>query len=449
MKLNHIKNIEKLQKISSISQNLDSKNSTKETKDSIESNIESTNITPKSISTIKHKTPSKKQLDSFKDSKFYVENKKDVYISCGDINGISLELILRNHDKISKWCKPIYCLSYEILNKAAKLLNLPIPNMHLEELDSKGIDITPGVASKESGEYSFKSFELATTLSQKHNAPLVTLPINKYAWNLAGIKYAGHTEYLRDRFKKEAIMLLGNENMQVALFTDHVPLESVPKMITLEKLSDFLQTFYECYLSRFYKDIKQETPIKIIESKENPNIDSIKSHLESKEKSDNVLKKAALNPKMVSRLLDSDFIESKKDVNIESKTHFRQVAILGLNPHAGDNGVLGTQDFIIKDCIDIMNARLKFDLFVGPLPPDCAFIPANRKKYKIFVAMYHDSGLAPLKALYFDNSINVSLNLPILRVSPDHGTGYDIAYKKDSNLNSQSYLECFRFVVVR
>lgn len=429
MKIKDIKDIENIQKISNISQSLDSK-------DSI---------------TLESRIVSKKQIDSFKDSKFYVENKKDVYISCGDINGIGLELILRNHEIISKWCKPIYCLSYEILDKAAKILNLKIPNLHLQEIDSKDIDITPGVATKDSGEYSFKSFEMALELSVKHNVPLVTLPINKYAWGLAGIKYAGHTEYLRDRFKKEAIMLLGNENMQVALFTDHIPLESVPQMITLKRLNAFLQTFYDCYLSRFYKNNNAQKPLEQKDSKEYPNIDSIKSHLESKEKSDNTFKKSVLNSKMVSRLLDNDFIESS---TIESNKHsviesrVKQVAVLGLNPHAGDNGILGKQDFIIKDSIDIINSHLGFDLYVGPLAPDCAFIPANRKKYRIYIAMYHDSGLAPLKALYFDNSINVSLNLPILRVSPDHGTGYDIAYKKDSNLNGQSYLECFKFIVL-
>lgn len=388
-------------------------------------------------------TEHKARLEHFKDSKIRIENKKDVYISCGDINGIGLQLILSNHNKITKWCNPIYCVSLDLLKKASNLLNIPMPNLHylqLYELDSKNIDITPSEATKDSGEYSFSSFESATNLSVKHNAPLLTLPINKYAWNLAGIKYPGHTQYLRDRFSKDAIMLLGNDNMQVALFTDHIPLSKVASMVSFENLNAFLQNFYDCYLSRIYKDSKS-TQANSIES---VNVDSIKSHLKT---SKHLLKQSILSPNMVNRLLDDGESKSIKDSKSPSKI-FKKVALLGLNPHAGDNGVIGKEDFIIKDSIKFMNDSLGFELFEGPLSPDCAFIPINRAKHRIFVAMYHDSGLAPLKALYFDNSINVSLNLPILRVSPDHGTCYDIAYKKDSKLNSNSYLECFKFIIL-
>ena len=72
---------------------------------------------------------------------------------------------------------------------------------------------------------------------------------------------------------------------------------------------------------------------------------------------------------------------------------------------------------------------LKKEVFFGPLVPDVAFNPISLKNCNRLVAMNHDAGLAPLKALYFDESINVSLNLPIVRTSVDHGTAYDIAYK--------------------
>lgn len=432
-----IQDLEKLQKIMNLQDDKDSKQ---------EFFTHHTLLNHNIADSMKHN--SKKPQNAFKDSMIRVVEKRDIYVSCGDINGVSLELILKNHNHIAKWCNPIYCVSYDILSQAASLLNIKIPNMQLYEVDSKNITINPSKASKDSGAYSFKSFEIATNLALEHNAALVTLPINKYAWNLAGIKYAGHTEYLRQRFKKNAIMMLGNEDMFVALFSDHVPLESVSKLVTKNNLDKFLNDFYECYLKRFYKKANNITESKN-ESDFTQNIDSIKHHLESKEKSDNTLKNAAINSKMVSRLLDDDIIESKNDIQtIYKKDTAKQVAVLGLNPHAGDNGVLGKEDFIIKDCINDMNKKLGFDLFVGPISPDCAFIPANREAYRIFIAMYHDSGLAPLKALYFDNSINISLNIPILRVSPDHGTCYDIAYKKDSRLNSQSYIECFKFIVL-
>ncbi len=116
--------------------------------------------------------------------------------------------------------------------------------------------------------------------------------------------------------------------------------------------------------------------------------------------------------------------------------HPDKVAVLGLNPHAGDNGVLGDEEEIIEAAIQKANKQIGFTCFIGPQVPDIAFTPANRKRFKYFIAMYHDQGLAPLKALYFDESINVSLNLPIIRTSVDHGTAFDIAYKNQADTKS-------------
>jgi 4-hydroxythreonine-4-phosphate dehydrogenase len=124
----------------------------------------------------------------------------------------------------------------------------------------------------------------------------------------------------------------------------------------------------------------------------------------------------------------------------------KQIAVLGLNPHAGDNGVLGNEESKITKAIAKANKTLKQNIFVGPVVPDIAFTPNFRKNYKYFAAMYHDQGLAPLKALYFDESINVSLNLSILRVSVDHGTAFDIAYK-GSKLKLNSYLNAIEYII--
>ena len=86
------------------------------------------------------------------------------------------------------------------------------------------------------------------------------------------------------------------------------------------------------------------------------------------------------------------------------------------------------------------------EVYSDPLVPDVAFIPNTRKNYTHYIAMYHDQGLAPLKALYFDEGINVSLNLPILRTSVDHGTAFDIAYKH-VELNNLSYLNALKYIV--
>lgn len=122
----------------------------------------------------------------------------------------------------------------------------------------------------------------------------------------------------------------------------------------------------------------------------------------------------------------------------------KKIAVLGVNPHASDNGVLGQEEIEIFKAIKNANTTLGKKIFTGPIVPDTAFSPKNRENYKYFVAMYHDQGLAPLKALYFDESINVSLNLPIIRTSVDHGTAFDIAYKKDSNISLESYINAVK-----
>lgn len=386
-----------------------------------------------------------------------IESKRLVYVSVGDINGIGLELILRNHAEITTYCKPIYCIDYEVLECAAKKLCLQIPNdMYIHSLNMQDIFddeiIKAGEICAKSGLYSFKSFEKALELCIEHNASLVTLPIHKYAWQLAGIEYAGHTQYLRHRFQKEAIMMLGCKEMFVALFTDHIPLSKVASMIQKERLLQFFRDFYHAYSLLFAPIQKVQELKNDIETKDSKNI-----QLESlQDLSSNTLKQNAINANLVKRLLydEKTIIEKTQDSKQEvmQNNHSIQIkkelkiAVLGLNPHAGDNGVLGHEDIIINECIGIINKEIGSEVFIGSIAPDSAFIPHNRERYSVFIAMYHDSGLAPLKALYFDRSINVSLNLPILRTSPDHGTCFDKAYKLDNNINMESYLESFRFL---
>lgn len=103
-----------------------------------------------------------------------------------------------------------------------------------------------------------------------------------------------------------------------------------------------------------------------------------------------------------------------------------RLAVLGLNPHAGEGGLLGTEEAAI---IAPAVARLRdagIDAF-GPLPPDASFHGPARSRYDAAICMYHDQALLPLKTLDFDEGVNVTLNLPFVRTSPDHGTAIDIA----------------------
>lgn len=124
---------------------------------------------------------------------------------------------------------------------------------------------------------------------------------------------------------------------------------------------------------------------------------------------------------------------------------FFKVGVLGLNPHAGDGGVLGSEDEKIAKAIKIANQKLGSEIFTGPLVPDIAFNKNSLEKCNRLVAMYHDQGLIALKALYFDEGVNVSLNIPIIRTSPDHGTAFDIAYQ--GKAKTKSYIEAAKYAI--
>jgi 4-hydroxythreonine-4-phosphate dehydrogenase len=307
-----------------------------------------------------------------------------VAISIGDLNGIGIQLALENHDTISKYITPLYCIDNTMLTQAAQKLNLPIPSdFQTIENIAPSFEIEAGVVSAESGRYAFSSFTTAVALAREKQVDAIcTLPIHKKAWEKAGVDYKGHTDALRDFFDAEAIMMLGSEKMYVALYTEHIPLKEVADSINEKDLTRFLIDFY------------------------------------------NTAKPTST------------------------------VAVLGLNPHAGDDGVLGDEEKIIQRAIDHSNLIINpkycrsedTPTYSDPLVPDVAFTPNVRKNYTHYVAMYHDQGLAPLKALYFDEGINVSLNLPILRTSVDHGTAFDIAYQ-GLKLNSLSYINAIAYII--
>ena len=113
-----------------------------------------------------------------------------------------------------------------------------------------------------------------------------------------------------------------------------------------------------------------------------------------------------------------------------------RVSVCGLNPHAGESGLFGQQEEerIILPAIEA--ARSRGISVRGPLPADTAFVPAIRRETDVYVCMYHDQGLIPLKALAFDDAINVTLGLPIVRTSVDHGTALDIAWQGIASTSS-------------
>lgn len=136
----------------------------------------------------------------------------------------------------------------------------------------------------------------------------------------------------------------------------------------------------------------------------------------------------------VGRVLD--VIELTHDAVRRLRSAAPRLAVCGLNPHAGEHGLFGDHEeerFIVPA---INAARAKGIDVSGPFPPDTAFLPARRRETDAFVCMYHDQGHIPLKALAFDDAVNVTLGLPIVRTSVDHGTALDIAWQGKANPNS-------------
>ena len=120
--------------------------------------------------------------------------------------------------------------------------------------------------------------------------------------------------------------------------------------------------------------------------------------------------------------------EFKKTLKIENPA----ICLLGLNPHAGEGGYIGHEDEeILKPFVNSSKENV-----YGPISADTAFIEKNIKKYDVFLAMYHDQGLPVIKSMDFGNTLNITLGLPFIRISVDHGTAYEIAGKNKADFSS-------------
>ena len=141
-------------------------------------------------------------------------------------------------------------------------------------------------------------------------------------------------------------------------------------------------------------------------------------------------------PHLLSQERIIDVIELASEAMERIRKKKPRLLCCGLNPHAGENGLFGNreEEQIIVPALEKVRER-GIDI-TGPLPPDTTFLPARRKEYDCVVCMYHDQGHIPLKALAFDEAVNTTLGLPIIRTSVDHGTALDIAGQGIANPNS-------------
>jgi len=160
----------------------------------------------------------------------------------------------------------------------------------------------------------------------------------------------------------------------------------------------------------------------------------VTEHIPVKEISNHITKERV---ELKIRLLE---LTLKKDFNIAKP----KIAVLGLNPHAGDEGLIGSEENeVIKPVINDLKGKGK--LIFGPFPADGFFATGQHTKYDAVLAMYHDQGLIPFKSIAFDNGVNYTAGLPIVRTSPDHGTAYSIAGKNmadEGSMRQAIYLAC-------
>jgi 4-hydroxythreonine-4-phosphate dehydrogenase len=307
-------------------------------------------------------------------------------VSCGDLNGIGIELIIKTFSdgRLLELCTPVIFGSNKVINfyrKSIPDINFNYQNIKdFTRLNNKQVNvfncweeetvINPGTLTEAAGKYAILALQTAVAaLKQKQIDGLVTAPIHKKNIQSAEFNFTGHTPYLKNIFGvNDVVMMLCAANFRVALVTEHIPISEVAKNITKEAIVSKLM----------------------------------------------IMQKSL-----------------QKDFGIDKP----RIAILGLNPHAGDEGLVGTEEeSIIKPAIK--EAKNNNILAVGPYSADAFFARGYHERFDAVLAMYHDQGLIPFKSLAVGDGVNYTAGLPAIRTSPDHGVAFDIAGKNKADTSS-------------
>jgi 4-hydroxythreonine-4-phosphate dehydrogenase len=289
-------------------------------------------------------------------------------ISLGDPAGIGPEVVVR-----ALALRPaIPALVFGdpgVLARAARVAGVPAPAPdRVRAVTGLSADeVRPGQPSETSGRAQVAYLKAATeAVLQGQARGLVTAPISKEWAGRAGFQFPGHTEFLADAAGvKDFAMMLAGPQLRVTLATIHVALSEMLQQLTVEGIAT-----------------------------------------------------AAV---LTARALRDNF-----------EIPAPRVAIAGLNPHAGEGGRFGDEERrLVQPAVEETRRRLAAAdvpaTVSGPHVPDAVFRQAALGGFDAVVALYHDQGLIPVKLLHFDQAVNVTLGLPFVRTSPDHGTAYDIA----------------------
>lgn len=315
-------------------------------------------------------------------------NKPVIGITCGDLNGVGLELIFESfkEKKLLELFTPVIYAPLKAVNyyrnnlgyndfsfnQANSINDIQDRKINVINTTSGEIEINIGESTPTGGQIAREALITAgKDLKEGSLNALVTCPINKNNIQSDDFKYPGHTEFLNELDGSDGVMILMTNKLRVAVYTGHIPVSQVAESLTAEKL---------------------------------------KAKIEQ-----------------ISNILQLDFNITKP-----------KIAVLGLNPHAGDEGLIGKEDqeIILPVCQEFQS---KGDLVYGPHPADGFFGSGAYQKYDAILAMYHDQGLIPFKTLSFGQGVNYTGGLNFIRTSPDHGTAFDIAGKKE--VSTSSFLE--------
>lgn len=312
-------------------------------------------------------------------------HKPFIGITCGDINGIGTELIIKtfaDHRMLDQ-CTPVIFASNKLINFYRK----SVPEAHFNYQNIKDfsrvnhkqiniyncweedIIINPGQLNETGGKYAVKSLlAAAAALKEGHIQGIVTAPIHKKNVQTSEFNFTGHTPFLKQAAKaNDALMLLYADNLRVALVTEHVPVKSIVQYITKEAILSKLSLLHQSL---------------------------------------------------------------RRDFGIDKP----KIAVLGLNPHAGDEGLVGNEEEqIIKPALKEAKQNM---LAFGPYSADAFFARRSYQKFDAVLAMYHDQGLIPFKTIAVGEGVNFTAGLPFVRTSPDHGTAFDIAGKNKADTGS-------------
>ncbi len=320
--------------------------------------------------------------------------KPHLALTIGDPASIGPEIVLKAlaNPSIKERCEITVIGSGELLEKTYQHLQAIVPpetivdpnQLSIVDLPlGSAIEMGKGSAVTGAASFAYLQEAIAGTLAGKYQG-IVTAPIAKSLWQLAGYDYPGQTEVLAEAagIEKYGMLFVARSphtgwTLRTLLATTHIPLAAVAQTLNRELMAWKLDLFLQC--------------------------------------------------------LKADFGIWKP-----------KIAIAGLNPHSGEDGKLGREekDWLIPWLIEEREKRTEIEL-IGPLPPDTMWVEPGQAWYNNidsssdgYLALYHDQGLIPVKLMAFDRAINTTIGLPFIRTSPDHGTAFDIAGKGIANSTS-------------